>query len=87
MEYCSLGDLSFFIKKKGQVPGMNQTLVLAGPWGGLDEFVLRYLMAQLSCAMEFLRFNQIVHRDLKPQVSLVGDCKVTQKHVEYPLDS
>ncbi|KAJ3348494.1 Serine/threonine-protein kinase, partial [Kappamyces sp. JEL0680] len=67
MEYCNLGDLSLFIKKKGHVPGLNPTLVLAGPWGGLEEFVLRYLLAQLSSAIEFLRFHQIVHRDLKPQ--------------------
>ncbi len=70
MEYCHLGDLSLFIKKKGQVPGMSHSVVLAGHWGGLEEFLIRYFLAQLASAIEFLRFHQIIHRDLKPQVGI-----------------
>ena len=44
MEYCSLGDLSLFIKKRGAV-GMQKPI--PGLWGGLDEFVIRYLLGQL----------------------------------------
>ena len=78
MEFCALGDLSLFIKRKGQVPGMNnQSITISGLWGGLDNFVLRYLLAQLASAIEFLRFHQIIHRDLKPANVLINeDCSV-----------
>ncbi|KAI8893330.1 kinase-like domain-containing protein, partial [Globomyces pollinis-pini] len=56
MEFCALGDLSIFIKKRG----------------GLDEFVVRHLLGQLASAIEFLRFHQIIHRDLKPQNILLA---------------
>jgi hypothetical protein len=45
MEYCDLGDLSLFIKKKGAIGG---NISLAGPWGGIEEFALRYLIGQLG---------------------------------------
>ncbi|KAJ3268026.1 Serine/threonine-protein kinase [Terramyces sp. JEL0728] len=72
MEFCSLGDLSIFIRKRGAVPGMDQTIQLAGAWGGLDEFVARNLLGQLACAVEFLRYHKIIHRDLKPQNILLS---------------
>lgn len=79
MEYCDLGDLSLFIRKKGVVPGVDPSLgSLAGPWGGLEEFTTRHLLAQIgiqriltiASVVEFLRFHHIVHRDFKPQVRL-----------------
>ena len=69
MEFCSLGDLSLYIKRKGATP---TTLASMSPWGGLEEFSVRYLLAQLSSAIEFLRYNQIIHRDLKPQNILLA---------------
>jgi serine/threonine protein kinase len=73
MEYCFLGDLSLFIRKKGLVGfaqgiDFGDNFQYAGHWGGLDEFVFRYLLGQLACALEFLRLSKIIHRDLKPQV-------------------
>ena len=83
MEYCALGDLSLFIKKKGQVPGMNQSITISGPWGGLDHFVLRYLLAQLASAIEFLRFHHIIHRDLKPQNILLTLSDLPQSDLQF----
>jgi serine/threonine-protein kinase ULK/ATG1 len=68
MEFCSHGDLSMFIKKKGISNSTHESINFSGLWGGLDEFVIRYFLGQLGCALEFLRSQKIVHRDLKPQV-------------------
>ncbi|KAJ3071716.1 Serine/threonine-protein kinase [Podochytrium sp. JEL0797] len=69
MEFCSLGDLSQFIKKKGAVGSspMPQQLPLASPWGGIHEAVIRHFLAQLAAALETLRSLSLIHRDLKPQ--------------------
>lgn len=73
MEYCSLGDLSYFIRKRSQ---LTRTLPLVAAmlerypspeWGGLNETVVRHFLCQLASALEFLRANHLVHRDIKPQ--------------------
>ncbi|KAI8848826.1 hypothetical protein BC829DRAFT_393120 [Chytridium lagenaria] len=89
MEYCSMGDLSVYIKRKGMVmvndgsgtmqpsqlpppitdPSLNP---IAGSWGGLNEFVVRHYLKQLSSAIEFLRSQSLIHRDLKPQNLLLN---------------
>ncbi|KAJ3278316.1 Serine/threonine-protein kinase [Borealophlyctis nickersoniae] len=74
MEYCSLGDLSTFIKHKGHIPGApgeSKWGSIAGPWGGLNEAVVLHFLRQLASAMEFLRAHSLIHRDLKPQVGVV----------------
>ncbi|KAJ3410671.1 Serine/threonine-protein kinase [Chytridiales sp. JEL 0842] len=86
MEFCSMGDLSAYIKKKGNIglnstpgrsstnPAMSDPSInpIAGPWGGLSEYVVRHYLRQLSAAMEFLRANSLIHRDLKPQNLLLN---------------
>ncbi|KAJ3168824.1 Serine/threonine-protein kinase [Geranomyces variabilis] len=71
MEYCALGDLSQYIKRKGLVAGVTVDAgawnPLSGPWGGLNEIVVRHFLRQLASAMEFLRAHNLIHRDLKPQ--------------------
>ncbi|KAJ3060455.1 Serine/threonine-protein kinase, partial [Quaeritorhiza haematococci] len=76
MEYCSMGDLSAYIKRKGIITDSHQSSPapsppsfnpLAGPLGGLAEFVVRHFLRQLASAMEFLRAHSLIHRDLKPQ--------------------
>ncbi|KAG9327806.1 hypothetical protein KVV02_000252 [Mortierella alpina] len=63
MEYCSQGDLSQYIKRKGDGP-----LSLPPPaGGGLHEVVVRHFLKQLASALEFLRSKNLIHRDLKPQ--------------------
>ncbi|RKP24493.1 kinase-like domain-containing protein, partial [Syncephalis pseudoplumigaleata] len=61
MEYCSLGDLTDFIKRRADRVGLR------GPAGGLKEPVVRHLLLQLARALEFLRSKNLIHRDIKPQ--------------------
>lgn len=77
MEYCSLGDLSFFIRKRTQ---LVKTLPLvaslldtypSSACGGLNETIVRHFLAQLAEALKFLRQVDLVHRDIKPQNMLL----------------
>ncbi|KAJ3238465.1 Serine/threonine-protein kinase [Chytriomyces hyalinus] len=72
MEFCRLGDLSAYIKKKGAVaayglPPVQMSSDLASPWGGINEAVVRHFLAMLASALETLRSLSLIHRDLKPQ--------------------
>ncbi|RFU34627.1 hypothetical protein B7463_g1708, partial [Scytalidium lignicola] len=72
MEFCELGDLSYFIKKRdrlGDNPALRD-MVRKYPMpsaGGLNEVVVRHFLKQLASAMEFLRNRNFIHRDIKPQ--------------------
>ncbi|KAH6672867.1 hypothetical protein B0J14DRAFT_482596 [Halenospora varia] len=72
MEYCELGDLSYFIKKRdklGDNPALRD-MVRKYPMpaaGGLNEVIVRHFLKQLASAMEFLRDRNYIHRDVKPQ--------------------
>ncbi|CZT02480.1 hypothetical protein WAI453_002057 [Rhynchosporium graminicola] len=72
MEYCSLGDLSYFIKKRDKLadnPALRD-MVRKYPMpdaGGLNEVIVRHFLKQLASAMEFLRDRNFIHRDVKPQ--------------------
>ena len=72
MEYCELGDLSFFIKKREKLITNPATHDLARkypnpPNSGLNEVITRHFLKQLASALEFLRQGNFVHRDVKPQ--------------------
>ncbi|KAJ1337697.1 serine/threonine-protein kinase ULK2 [Microdochium nivale] len=72
MEYCELGDLSLFIKKREKLITHPATCDMARkypsvPNAGLNEVVIRHFMKQLSSALQFLREGNFVHRDVKPQ--------------------
>ncbi|KND92323.1 Serine/threonine-protein kinase apg-1 [Tolypocladium ophioglossoides CBS 100239] len=72
MEYCELGDLSLFIKKRDKLITHPATHEMArkypiAPNSGLHEVVIRHFLKQLTSALEFLRRNNYVHRDVKPQ--------------------
>lgn len=69
MEYCPLGDLSFFIRRRerllkaGQIPAHYPN----NPGAGLHETLVRHFLIQLTSALEFLRSQNLMHRDVKPQ--------------------
>ncbi|KAF3770039.1 hypothetical protein M406DRAFT_66486 [Cryphonectria parasitica EP155] len=72
MEYCELGDLSLFIKKREFFPEHPATKDMARkypgvPNGGLNEVIIRHFLKQLASALEFLRGKNLIHRDIKPQ--------------------
>ncbi|KAI1168009.1 hypothetical protein F5B18DRAFT_658873 [Nemania serpens] len=72
MEYCELGDLSLFIKKRDKLITHPATCDLARkypstPGSGLNEVVIRHFLKQLASALQFLREGTFVHRDIKPQ--------------------
>lgn len=72
MEYCELGDLSLFIKKREKLLTHPATHDMArkypnAPNSGLNEVVIRHFLKQLASALKFLREGNFVHRDVKPQ--------------------
>lgn len=72
MEYCELGDMSLFIKKRDKLVTHPATCDMARkypsvPNAGLNEVVIRHFLKQLASALQFLRQGNFVHRDVKPQ--------------------
>lgn len=72
MEFCELGDLSYFIKKRDTLSRHEATREMVERYpnpgaGGLNEVVVRHFLKQLASALEFLRDNNYIHRDVKPQ--------------------
>ncbi|KAI0382935.1 Serine/threonine-protein kinase ATG1 [Hypomontagnella monticulosa] len=72
MEYCELGDLSLFIKRRDKLITYPATCDMARkyptvPGAGLNEVVIRHFLKQLASALEFLRRGNFIHRDIKPQ--------------------
>lgn len=85
-EWCSLGDLAGYIKKRmarkgGQVVSLNtlrhsfesqKMEIMGGEWGGLHPLFVSLYMGQISEALHFLRQKSLMHRDLKPQNMLLS---------------
>ncbi|MCJ1465992.1 Serine/threonine-protein kinase [Pseudocyphellaria aurata] len=72
MEFCELGDLSYFIKKRDTLSAHEATRDLIEKYpnpvaGGLNEVIVRHFLKQLASALEFLRTRNYIHRDVKPQ--------------------
>ena len=72
MEFCELGDLSYFIRKRDTLGQHRTTADMIRkypnpPIGGLNEVVVRHFLKQLASALEFLREKDLIHRDVKPQ--------------------
>ncbi|KAG0050369.1 Serine/threonine-protein kinase ulk2, partial [Linnemannia elongata] len=81
MEYCSQGDLSQYIKRKGDGPPS----LPSPPGGGLHEVVVRHFLKQLASALEFLRSKNLIHRDLKPQNLLLHPSSNAKEGSGYGL--
>nr|CAG8571237.1 1539_t:CDS:10 [Entrophospora candida] len=58
MEYCTMGDLSQYIKQRGA----NNHSSSKGPSVGLSEYVVRHFLKQLANALEFLRSQNLIHQ-------------------------
>lgn len=72
MEFCELGDLSYFIKKRDTLSRHDTTSDMIKKYpnpasGGLNEVIVRHFLKQLASALEFLRERNFIHRDVKPQ--------------------
>ncbi|KAK7204730.1 kinase-like domain-containing protein [Myxozyma melibiosi] len=72
MEYCALGDLNVFIRKRDRVSNMPLIASIMKkfpnpPDGGLNEVLVRHFLKQMASAIAFMRERNLVHRDLKPQ--------------------
>jgi serine/threonine-protein kinase ULK2 len=72
MEFCQLGDLSYFIKKRDTLSRHEATKEMIEKYpnpvpGGLNEVIVRHFLKQLASALEFLRNRNFIHRDVKPQ--------------------
>lgn len=85
MEYCELGDLSLFIKKREKLSTHPATHDMArkypsAPNSGLNEVIIRHFLKQLSSALEFLRSKNYVHRDVKPQNLLLLPGRSFRRH-------
>ena len=77
MEFCQLGDLATFVKKRDKLSTHPVTIEMVrsypNPLGaGFNEVVVRHFAKQLASALEFLRSRNLVHRDLKPQNLLLN---------------
>lgn len=72
MEYCALGDLSLFIKRRDTLASHRYTRDMIAKYpnpqgGALNEVVTRHFLKQLASALQFLRDRDLIHRDIKPQ--------------------
>ena len=95
MEYCSLGDLSQFIKGRNT---LGNHAVMADAMrkypntqgAGLNEVIVRHFLKQIASAVQFLHDRNIVHRDIKPQNLLLNPSPLSlrqQKPEDKPLEA
>lgn len=80
MEYCALGDLTFFIKKRKNLVEKHpliKTVFKKYPppseyHNGLNRVLVLNYLKQLASVLKFLRSKNLVHRDIKPQNLLLS---------------
>ncbi|KAJ7594187.1 other/ULK/ULK protein kinase [Mycena floridula] len=93
MEFCSGGDLTNYIKKRGRVesleyvpaPGSAPQYYPHPRTGGLDEIVVRSFLRQLARALKFLRTRNLIHRDIKPQNLLLNPSSPEEHARGHPI--
>ncbi|KAL2841272.1 hypothetical protein BJY01DRAFT_13326 [Aspergillus pseudoustus] len=84
MEYCALGDLSQFIKRRGSLSQHEITRNMIAKYpnvegGALNEVLVRHFLKQLTSALKFLRDRNLIHRDIKPQNLLLCPAPSSQR--------
>ncbi|KAL9079772.1 MAG: hypothetical protein Q9157_001344 [Trypethelium eluteriae] len=95
MEYCSLGDLSQFIKGRNT---LGNHAVMADAMrkypntqgAGLNEVIVRHFLKQIASAVQFLHDRNIIHRDIKPQNLLLNPSPTSlrqQRPEDKPLEA
>ncbi|CAK9684810.1 unnamed protein product [Candida parapsilosis] len=74
MDYCSMGDLSYFIRRRSQlvkthpvISSLLQRYPSPPNSHGLNQVLILHFLRQLASALSFLREKSLVHRDIKPQ--------------------
>lgn len=86
MEYCSLGDLSYFIRRKDELS--NSLPLIASLFErypskqGLHQDLAIHFLKQLASALRFLRDKNLVHRDIKPQNLLLCPPQKSQQQAK-----
>ena len=95
MEFCELGDLSYFIRKRDTLGQHDATAEMIRKYpnpsvGGLNEVIVRHFLKQLASALEFLRERDLIHRDVKPQNLLLDPspqfyARVSPERVPYAV--
>ena len=95
MEYCSLGDLSQFIKGRNTL-GNHAVMAEAmskypnTQGAGLNEVIVRHFLKQIASAVQFLHDRNIIHRDIKPQNLLLNPSPLSlrrQRAEDKPLEA
>ncbi|KAJ5669179.1 Serine/threonine-protein kinase atg1 [Penicillium macrosclerotiorum] len=86
MEFCALGDLSQFIKKRQYLGNHPETQEMVAKYpnpdhkiAGLNEVIVRHFLKQLASALHFLRERNLIHRDIKPQNLLLCPAPTTYR--------
>ncbi|PKY00291.1 serine/threonine-protein kinase [Aspergillus campestris IBT 28561] len=87
MEYCALGDLSLFIKRRDTLGDHRYTRDMIAKYpnpkgGALNEVIVRHFLKQLASALQFLRARHLIHRDIKPQNLLLCPSPSSYKHAK-----
>ncbi|KAL4885500.1 hypothetical protein BJY04DRAFT_135067 [Aspergillus karnatakaensis] len=90
MEYCALGDLSQFIKRRESLREHSYTRHMMAkypnvPGGALNEVLVRHFLKQLASALKFLRDRNLIHRDIKPQNLLLCPAPLPTEGEKLPL--
>jgi serine/threonine-protein kinase ULK2 len=93
MEFCELGDLSTFIRKRATLADHEATSDMIRKYpnpsvGGLHETVARHFLQQMASGLQWIRKRNFLHRDIKPQNLLLIPSQIwrdTHKSERQPL--